>query len=200
MTVTSAYRAFQRARDRAFTLAVTRDFAELGRGSTLCLPVRLSGEARISVGAHVYVGAGSWLQVIDDDASDDTGSTAVARPRLVIGDRTSISGGCVLSAAREIVLGEAVLLARNVYVSDHVHAFTDLSRPVLDQGIDRLAPVRIDDGAWLGQNVVVTPGSTIGKGAVIGAGSLVRGDVPDHSLAVGTPARVIRTWAPSGRV
>jgi acetyltransferase-like isoleucine patch superfamily enzyme len=89
------------------------------------------------------------------------------------------------------------LLARNVYVSDHVHAFRDLERAVLEQGVDRVEPVEIGDGAWLGQNVVVCPGVSIGRGAVIGANSVVREDVPDYAVAVGAPARVVRYFGPT---
>jgi acetyltransferase-like isoleucine patch superfamily enzyme len=85
-----------------------------------------------------------------------------------------------------------VLLARGVYIADHGHAFDDRTRAVLDQGIDRVAPVEIGEGAWLGQNVVVGPGVRIGRGAVIGANAVVLDDVPDHAVAVGVPARVVR--------
>ena len=87
----------------------------------------------------------------------------------------------------------AVDTARNAYIADHQHAFTDTTRAVLDQGIEKTAPVEIGDGAWLGENVVVGPGVRIGRGAVIGANAVVLADVPDHSVAVGAPARVVRT-------
>jgi lipopolysaccharide O-acetyltransferase len=148
-------------------------------------PVRLRGERRIAIGDDIYIGAGSWLQSLGD-------GDAVA---LRIGSGTSIAGGCVLSAASSIVLGRKVLVARNVYVADHSHAFGDTTRAVLDQGIDRVAPVEIGDGAWLGENVVVGPGVRIGRGAVVGANAVVLDDVPDHCVAVGAPARVVRTLA-----
>ena len=65
----------------------------------------------------------------------------------------------------------------------------------MDQGLTKVAPVRIGRGAWLGQNVVVCPGVTIGEGAVIGANSVVNREIPPHSLAVGAPARVLRTFS-----
>jgi acetyltransferase-like isoleucine patch superfamily enzyme len=97
----------------------------------------------------------------------------------------------VLSAAESVRLGDRVLLARGVYVSDHSHAFEDTSRAVLDQGITRIEPVEVCDGAWLGENVVVCPGVRIGRGAVVGANSVVLNDVPDHCVAVGAPARIV---------
>jgi acetyltransferase-like isoleucine patch superfamily enzyme len=103
-----------------------------------------------------------------------------------------MSGACVISSAASITLGEGVLLARNVYIADHGHAFDDDDRAVLEQGLAGLAPVEIGAGAWLGQNVVVCPGVRIGRGAVIGANSVVLHDIPDRSVAVGAPARVVR--------
>jgi acetyltransferase-like isoleucine patch superfamily enzyme len=88
-----------------------------------------------------------------------------------------------------------VLLARNVYIADHMHAFEDHLRPILDQGIDRVSPVVIEAGAWLAQNVVIGPGVTVGRGAVVGANSVVLCDVPDYTVAVGAPARIVRRFA-----
>jgi len=182
LAVIAAYRNRRRLLNKAFSVGAGGAFASFGQHSVIELPVRLSGEQRIRIGSDVFVGAGSWLQVLPGDDRE------VA---LEIGDETSIAGGCVLSAARNVRLGRAVLLARNVYVSDHSHAFGDRTLPILAQGIDRIAPVEIADGAWLGENVVVCPGVRIGRGAVVGANSVVLADVPDHAVAVGAPARVL---------
>lgn len=180
------YRSGRRAWDKVFSVLVGPAFASFGPHSVLQTPVRLDGERQIVIGAHVFVGAGSWLQVLDGPDAQN--------PAIEIGDGTSIAGACVLSAARSIRLGEKVLLARNVYVADHRHAFENRAAAVLDQGIERVAPVEICAGAWLGQNVVVGPGVRIGRGAVVGANAVVLDDVPDHSVAVGAPARAIRTF------
>jgi acetyltransferase-like isoleucine patch superfamily enzyme len=172
-------------RDRLFTLAARGGFASLGPGTLLELPIRLGGVEGMAIGAHVFVGANSWFQVH---------SAQRGQVKLEIGDGTSIAGSCVVSAARSIRIGRKVLFARNVYVSDHAHAYEDPREAVLDQGLARIAPVEIGDGAWLGQNVVLSPGVTIGRGAVVGANSVVRSDVPAFSLAVGAPARVLRQF------
>jgi len=114
----------------------------------------------------------------------------------VIGDGVNISGNCVLSAVSSVRLGRDVLLARNVYISDHSHAYEDVTRPVRKQGLSNVRPVAIGDGAWLGQGVVVCPGVSIGRGAVVGAGSVVLHDVPAFSVAVGAPARIVRSFGP----
>ncbi len=183
---TGGYRTLVRVRDRLFTLGARRAFAAFGPRSVVQLPVRLSGEGAIAVGRDVFIGAGSWIQVLDPESGAE----------IVIGDGTSIAGYCVLSSARSIRIGRKVLFARNVYVADHGHSFEALGTAVLDQGLRDVRAVEIGDGAWLGQNVFVGPGVTIGRGAVVGANSVVLADVPDHSIAVGAPARVVRTVAP----
>ena len=167
---------------KAFCVLASGGFHSFGRRTVIELPVRIIGAGRMAFGSDVYVGAGSCLQTLG-------GGREVA---LVVGDGTSIAGTTVLSAALRVELGARVLLARNVYVADHSHAFDAAEIAVLEQGIDRIAPVHIGDGAWLGQNVVVGPGVSIGRGAVIGANSVVLADVPDRCVAVGAPARVVR--------
>lgn len=147
-------------------------------------PVRLTGERWIEVGDDIFIGAGSWLQVLG--TPDEVA--------IRIGDGTSIVGHCTLSAAHSIRLGRKVLLARNVYIADHTHRYDDVGVPVLDQGITGIGAVEIGDGAWLGQNVVIGPNVRIGTGSVVGANSVVLSDVPDYSVAVGAPARVVRSF------
>ncbi len=179
--------ALERLRDKLWSMCIGGAFAEFGKRSVLSLPCRLAGAHCISIGSRVFLGSGSWLQALPREGRP--------APRLVIGDGTCVSGTCVLSAAHEVVLEDNVLLARNVYISDHIHAYADTSRPILAQGLDKVDPVRVRAGAWLGQNVVVCPGVTIGRGAVIGANSVVTKDIPDWSVAVGAPARVVKTFA-----
>ena len=170
---------------RLHSFLIGGSFAGFGHGTIIETPLRLSGESRIALGAGVFIGAGSWLQTV--------GEGPVA---LQIGDGTSMSGLCVLSAAQSVRIGREVLFARNVYVSDHNHAFGDPTRSVIEQGLADPRPVEIGDGAWLGENVVVCPGVTIGRGAVVGANAVVLKSIPDFAVAVGVPARVVRTYAP----
>ena len=188
MTAIATYRMIVRVRNKAFSLAASRSFAAFGRRTVLCLPVRIAGERRIALGAGVHVGAGSCLQALEDEGFGLDGEALIT-----IGDRTSIAGNCTISAARHVLLGTAVLLGRGVYIADHDHAYADASLPVLQQGIKNVAAVEIADGAWLGQNVVICPGVTIGAGAVIAANSVVKADVGARCMAAGAPARTVRS-------
>jgi acetyltransferase-like isoleucine patch superfamily enzyme len=167
-------------RDRAFTLAMRPSLAALGSHSRLSMPIQLVGAERITIGPHVYFGPGCWLLTHEPGG------------RLSIGEGTSIAGQCVLSAAVSVEIGRKVLFARNVYIADHRHGFGDPHEAILDQPIEDLRPVVVQDGAWLAQNVVLLPGVTVGRGAVVGANSVIREDVPPRAVVAGSPGRVVR--------
>jgi acetyltransferase-like isoleucine patch superfamily enzyme len=177
----SLYRLAVRIRRRAFVELIRRDFAAFGRGSMIEPPVQIWGESRISIGTDVKVGDGSWLHALGPSG------------RITLGDGTRMSGLSVISAVDQVTLGRSVLVARGVYIADHNHGRNDPELPIVDQGVDDVAPVVIEDGAWLGHNVVVLPGSHIGRGAVVAANAVVRGTIPARTVAVGAPARVVRT-------
>lgn len=178
------YRASARFRAKCFSLLISGAFARFGSRTVLMHPLRLLGEQRIAVGNNVFIGPGSWLQTLSDG-----GNKSIA---IAIGNGTRIAGACVISAVRNVTLEDHVLLARNVYIADHIHKYDQADVPVLSQGVDKISPVLIKRGAWLGQNVVVCPGVTIGAGAVIGANSVVTHDIPAYSVAAGAPARVLK--------
>lgn len=179
LSALSVWRRAVAVRDRAFTLAVRGSFATFGTGSLIRLPVRVYGERLISIGRDVVVGEGSWLQTLDDGV-------------LEIGDGCRFSGFVVISAAQSIVLESDVLVARNVHILDHIHRFDRSDLPVHLQGITAPRPVRIGSGSWIGANVVILPGVTLGRGCVVGANSIVDRDVRDRTVAVGAPLREIR--------
>jgi acetyltransferase-like isoleucine patch superfamily enzyme len=178
------YRVFDRTKSKCFSLLISGAFGGFGKRTVLTPPLRFSGENRIEIGSGVFAGSGCWFQVLPDGANRSTA--------IWIGRGTRMSGACVISAVRHVSLGEDVLLARNVYISDHIHDYTRTHLPVHAQGIAKVRPVSIGRGAWLGQNVVVCPGVTIGRNSVIGANSVVNVDIPDFAVAVGAPARVVR--------
>lgn len=182
-------RAAHKAISKMFSLFVAGAFYQWGRNSVAEPPLRVNGEQFISVSSGVYLGAGCWLNA--NPIGTDGG------PIILIGEGCNFTGYCVVSAVSMVRIGREVLVARNVYIADHDHSCADTSRAVMHQGVDNVGEVVIDDGAWLGQNVVVTSGVRIGRGAAVGANAVVTKDVPDYSLAVGSPARVVKSWDPN---
>ena len=94
----------------------------------------------------------------------------------------------------EISIGNDVWTGHHVYITDQNHDYRDVTRPISQQSMPERS-VTIGDGSWLGYGVVVLPGASIGKHVVIGANSVVpAGEIPDYSVAVGSPARVVKRW------
>jgi acetyltransferase-like isoleucine patch superfamily enzyme len=178
--VVGAYALWQRVRNKAFTVGARRAFGRLGPGSSLQLPIRLANPAHIEVGSDVLVFPGAIL-------------LSYLGGRIVLGDGSHLHERVTITAQSSVVLGERVMVSRNVHISDHDHRFDDPDVPIMDQGMRPSRPIVIGDGAWIGHGAVVLPGVRIGRNAVVGANAVVTRDVPDRSVAVGQPARVVRT-------
>lgn len=119
------------------------------------------------------------------------GQPLISDEIVVIGDRCLIGRQSSIVGHYSIRIEDDVFFGPNVYVTDQNHGFEKLDLPIGKQTMAE-QPVVIGEGSWLGANVVVLPGVTIGKHVTVGAGSVVTGDLPDNSVAVGSPARVVR--------
>lgn len=175
-----------RLRTRLFSLLLSTQFERFGTGSRVAPPFRFWGLDQMRLGERVLINRDCWIHIADGN-----------RPKavkIIIGSNTGVGIGATISAAEKVEIGENVMMARNVYISDHSHAFSDPDVPFMMQGIDCVRPVSIGRGTWLGQNVVILPGVAIGEQCVIGANSVVNRPVPDFSIAVGAPARVVKTY------
>jgi acetyltransferase-like isoleucine patch superfamily enzyme len=164
-------------------------FGAFGEGTAVCFPVTaLYGERYIHLGDRVIIGPYGTLS-----AGVMPGHVPDNDPVITIGDRTLIGKGSGVVGHSSIRIGADVWTGHHVYVTDANHGYEDVSLP---PGLQFAAPrpVVVEDGAWLGHATIVLPGATIGRHAVIGAGSVVSGTIPDYCVAVGNPARVIRRY------
>ena len=114
--------------------------------------------------------------------------------RLTIGNRVALNDNVTLNAdcGGQIEIGNDVLIAPNVVVRAANHRFANRDAPIRTQGHDA-GSIHIGDDVWIGANAVILPGVTIGRGAVIGAGSVVTRDVSDYTIVAGVPARPVGT-------
>ncbi|HET8776417.1 MAG TPA: sugar O-acetyltransferase [Candidatus Limnocylindria bacterium] len=127
----------------------------------------------------------------------DLGDGAIVRPPLFMdyGYQTSIGAGtfinfnCVILDVARVRIGADVQFGPNVQLLTPTHPLDPVQRR---RGLEAARPITIEDNVWLGGGVIVLPGVTIGRDAVIGAGAVVTKDVPAGVVAVGNPARVIR--------
>lgn len=111
---------------------------------------------------------------------------------IIIGNRVFINSGTVVYSGNGVTIGNSVLIAANCSIAPVNHAFMDKSTLISKQGfLESRGGIVIEDDVWIGCNSVILDGSKIGRGAVIGAGSTVNGIIPEYSISVGTPAKVI---------
>jgi acetyltransferase-like isoleucine patch superfamily enzyme len=108
---------------------------------------------------------------------------------VVIGDNCQINENTYIQSAK---IGNDVLIAQNVAILAVTHKFDSREIPIKRQGSTKPAPVIIDDDVWIGRNVVVMPGLTLGKGCIIGTGAVVTKDVPPYAIVGGVPAKIIK--------
>ncbi len=139
-----------------------------------------STNAGIRIGDGVFVGRNTILSCKDGDIELASGA--------------NIGFNCEVFSASRVRIGSNVLMAAYCYVIGGDHDFSDPARSVLEQSRTS-AGVVIGDGVWMGAGVKVLDGVTIGAHAVIGAGAVVRDDVPEQAVAVGVPARVVSSRA-----
>jgi UDP-3-O-[3-hydroxymyristoyl] glucosamine N-acyltransferase len=162
-------------------------FGAFGANSVICFPTNaIFNERYIHIGTGTMFGPQATLS-----AGMVPGQQMVSDPVITVGDRCLFGKGSGIVGHLQIVIGDDVWTGHHVYITDQNHGYDDLSRPVSQQVMPE-RPVSIGDGSWLGHGTVVLPGATIGRHVVIGANSVVTGDIADHCVAAGVPARVIR--------
>jgi acetyltransferase-like isoleucine patch superfamily enzyme len=112
--------------------------------------------------------------------------------RIDIGDYCLLCPGVRVDSACHVQIGSNTMLASSAYITDaDWHDIYDRSQP-----IGRCAPVILGENVWIGDSAIVCKGVTVGENSVIGAGSVVAGDIPANVIAAGNPARVIRELDP----
>ena len=137
-------------------------------------------DGRLELGENVLFEPGVWL-------------TAQAPGRIRIGGGTFLNLGVQVAALDLVEIGEHCMFANGCFVTDADHRFDDREKPVPWQGFTSKGPTRVGDNVLCGANVVITSGVTVGERCVIGANSVVNRDLPPYSIAVGAPAKVVRT-------
>lgn len=169
-----------------FTLNNRTSFQKLGQDAFFAYPFRIDGAERIEVGDRTVLQRGGWLYCVGIEGVPAS---------LEIGKECVFGYNNHITSVRDVVIGDFVLTANNVYISDNLHEYEDVSRPIIHQPVRFKKSVLIGDGCWIGENVSII-GAHIGKNCVIGANAVVTHDIPDYSVAVGIPAVVIRQFDP----
>jgi len=178
------YRAYKKGISLIFWFSKKNSFMDLGLGTFMVRPFRVDGGDGISIGRNVFFQRGLWLYCCGVQNLKSS---------------LSIGSGCVfgynnhITCVGSVRIGDDVLTANNVYISDNIHGYEDITTPVIKQPVIYKRSVEIGSGAWIGENVCII-GANVGKNSVIGANAVVTSDIPDYAIAVGIPAKVIKKY------
>jgi acetyltransferase-like isoleucine patch superfamily enzyme len=171
--------------------ALASRFGSFGEGTCLAFPPgAIFGERWISIGDGTLVGP-----YVSISAGMVPGQQMVTDPVVSIGSRCMIGRGSHIVGHLRVEIGDDVHTGPYVYITDQNHGYQDPHEVVHSQWPSDV-PVRIGAGSWLGAGVIILPGTALGRNVVVGAGAVVRGTFPDHSVIAGVPARVIRRYVP----
>lgn len=180
-------RAYKAIRRRLSAVRWRSKMAGFGQGASIAGPNWIVNPGAMELGDSVSIWHHARIEAIRSPENAEV-------IRLKIGEGTAIQPYVHIGAAHQVTLGKHVMIASNVYISDHDHDLSDPMDPASTNSRLLTAPVHIGDYTWLGEKVTVLKGVTIGERSVIGAGSVVTRDIPPMSIAVGMPAKVIRRY------
>lgn len=142
-----------------------------------CLDAKGTDNTGIVIGEGVFVGRNTILSCKNGD--------------IVVEDKANLGFNCEIFSGSRVRIGKNILMAAYTYLVGGDHLYDRVDIPVLEQGRTARG-IDIDDNVWLGTHVVVTDGSRIGRDAIIGAGAVVVGEIPEFAIATGIPAKVVR--------
>lgn len=161
--------------------------SKCGKSINIGFRTRFYGAKQMCFGDNVSIYSDSFIMCFNSNSS------------LIVGRNVSLGQFNRIGCYGNVIIEDYVLTAPNVFIADHNHNYEDITLPICLQGLRviktdefPIGGVRIGEGSWLGKNVVVAGSLTIGKHCVIGANSVVTSSIPDYSVAVGSPAKVVK--------
>ncbi|MBU2699039.1 lipopolysaccharide O-acetyltransferase [Sporomusaceae bacterium BoRhaA] len=155
---------------------------------------RIRGLSHIKIGKNFCAGTHLWLEAITNFCG------TYHNPQIIFKDNVIINDYVHIAATNYVEIGNNVLIASRVYISDHNHGIyagsnqTDPRISPSSRSLTYDKKVVIGDNVWIGDAVAILPGVTIGEGSIIGANSVVTKNIPPASIAIGNPARIIKRF------
>jgi acetyltransferase-like isoleucine patch superfamily enzyme len=171
-------------------MKLCENFSSVGLNFSISYPYLFSGEKYINIGDNFFAREHLRLQAIKISENQ------FFEPKITIGNNVSLEFNCHIGAIYEIEIQDDVLIASNVYISDHFHGkndFTDLNVPPLKRTISHKGKMTIGKNVWIGDSVCILPGVSIGENSIIGANSVVTKSFPSNVIIAGVPAKIIKT-------
>lgn len=141
----------------------------------------------ITLGKHVTILNGGRIEGVS------TYNQSHYNPNIIFHDRVTIQQYCHITCANKIEVGANTAIAAFVTITDIHHPYNDINVPIESQNL-KVSPVLIGEDCKIYNGAVILPGVTIGKHVTIGANSVVTHDIPEYSVAVGSPAKIVKKY------
>jgi len=183
-------RFYTRIKDRFKTAIISKEFKSFAANSVVQDGFYVIGAKYISIGDNTNIGKRGVITAWDSFEKKQY------NPEIIIGNFVSIGADCHITSINQIIIGNNVLTGTKVTITDNSHgkfSLKDLTVPPELRNLVSDGPVIIEENVWIGDKVTILPNITIGKNSIIGANSVVTKNIPSNSVAVGIPAKVIKS-------
>lgn len=168
---------------------ISKQLKRSGSDVNIMFPVTVIGLKYISIGNGFSSCSRLRIEAHDSYMNDEF------TPEIVIGNNVSFNYDCHIACINKIIIGDNVLIASKVFITDHFHGETNYNSILLPPVTRKLyskGPVVIESNVWIGEGVVIMPNVKIGRNSILGANSVITKNVDENSVVAGNPARVIK--------
>ncbi len=177
---------------KLYTFLIKNKFSSFGENSIIKPVLNSANEQFISIGNNVDIGSFCRITVSTEFAGRKVRSKN--KIRIKIGNNVDVGHNAFISANNSIEIGDHVIMAPYVFITDHDHGYSDVKKNLHQQRLSESEHVKIEDNVFLGVKSSILKNVTIGRHSVIGANAVVTKNIPAYSIVAGNPARVIKKY------
>jgi acetyltransferase-like isoleucine patch superfamily enzyme len=186
----SFIKKIRRLFNHCYSVWYERQFKIIGENFKISYPFFLEGGKFIKIGNNFTAGEGIRLEAFRKHRN------STFSPLIEIGNNVSFYSDCHIGAINCITIGDNVLIASKVFITDHFHGDVtskDIQLAPFERQLYSRGPIKIEKNVWIGEGVVILPGVTIGENCIIGANAVVTKTFPKNSVIGGNPAKILKT-------
>ena len=172
---------------RRFNIFFARNYGQIGTKSIIYKPISICGKKNIFLGDNILIRENARIEVL----SNWNGDTLF--PKLKIDSNTSFEQGAKIICTTNLEIGNNCVFSYNVFISTAHHEYKEISKNVLKQPLIN-KPIKIGNYCFIGMDVKIFPGVTIGDNVIVGTNSIVINNLPSYTVCTGIPAKPIKKY------